>query len=117
MNVRLVITRQTFRSGEVIERTRWGAKRGLRKAGDRVVEGASRSVPYELGELSNSATVDADENFAVISYDTVYAARMHENPQFNFQGGREAGWLDRELLAMMDEFPQIMSVSIGRAWK
>ena len=32
-----------------------------------------------------------------ISYDTPYAARLHEHPEYNFREGREGKWLENAL--------------------
>lgn len=60
---------------------------------------ANEKVPHDEGTLENSGDVDVDLAGleAVVSYDTPYAARLHEHPEYNFQGGREGKWLENAL--------------------
>lgn len=45
-------------------------------------------VPHDIGTLQNSGHVEpfypADE--VLVGYNTVYAARLHEHPEYNFTG-------------------------------
>lgn len=55
-----------------------------------------REVPLDTGRLQNSGVVEdlSGEIGHIIAYDTAYAAKMHENPQFNFQNGRKGKYLE-----------------------
>lgn len=65
--------------------------------GEFVLEEANRTVPIEEGTLERSGFVDVDGLEATVSYDTSYAARLHENPQYHFQHGRRGKWLQLTL--------------------
>jgi hypothetical protein len=65
----------------------------LEDAGDTLLDRANRRVPLELGTLRDSGRVISDGDRAVVSYDTAYAAYLHEHPEYNFQNGREGKWL------------------------
>lgn len=62
-------------------------------AAEFLLEEANRSVPIEEGTLQRSGFADAEGLAATVSYDTPYAARLHENPQYSFQHGRRGKWL------------------------
>ena len=51
-------------------------------------------VPHKVGTLQNSGATDRDSKGAIVGYHTPYAARMHENPQFNFGKGRKGKYLE-----------------------
>ena len=70
--------------------------RGLRMAGEFVLEAANRIVPHDTGMLQDSGAVDMDEQNlqGTVYYDTPYAARLHEHPEYNFQHGRKGKWLE-----------------------
>ena len=44
--------------------------------------------------LTGSGMVDASETSATVSYDTPYAVRLHQNPQYQFNFGRRGKWLE-----------------------
>jgi len=84
-----------------VERT---AKEAAREFVEAVLEDAQQHVPYDLGTLSDSADSgvqsghDSRGRFtagaeAFIWYDTPYAVRLHEHPEYNFQGQGEGKWL------------------------
>lgn len=53
-------------------------------------------VPHDTGELQNSGFVEptgpAEE--ATVGYNKVYAARLHEHPEYHFQKGRKGKYLE-----------------------
>lgn len=54
-------------------------------------------VPHDKGTLQNSGTVQREANGWVVGYNTVYAARLHEHPEYNFQRGRKGKYLEDPL--------------------
>ncbi len=75
-------------------------EQALRDAGEVLLEEANQKVPFEEGNLARSGFVDVEPTSATVSYDTPYAARLHENPQYHFQHGRRGKWLQ---LALQDQ--------------
>ena len=73
------------------------AKRVLGLAGEYLLAKANDTVPLEEGTLARSGSVDSNEEAAVVSYDTAYAIRLHENPQYHFKHGRRGKWLELTL--------------------
>lgn len=51
-------------------------------------------VPHDLGLLQASGVVEPDGQDSIVGYNKVYAARLHENPQFHFQKGRKGKYLE-----------------------
>jgi hypothetical protein len=76
--------------------------KALFETAEYVLETANRTVPHQDGDLerSGSASVDEQERQATISYDTPYAARLHEHPEYDFQGKGRGKWLE---LTMKEE--------------
>lgn len=71
-----------------------------------VLEDANVRVPFLEGDLKDSGRVvkgqarhgptgrfDANEFF--VTYDTEYAVRLHEHPEYNFRGEGEGKWLEK----------------------
>lgn len=80
------------------------ADEGAKASAEAVLLDANYHVPYKKGDLQDSGTVTQGRNAlgrfvgeAFVSYDTVYAVRLHENPQFNFTPPGEGKWLEKAL--------------------
>jgi len=83
-----------------------GSTMAMEEEGEDLLETANRHVPYEDGVLMASGDVDSDVDrvgFAAanievaVSYDTEYAVKLHEHPEFHFQGSGEGKWLEHAL--------------------
>lgn len=76
-----------------------GAGRGLFLAAEYVLGESQRQVPLDEGPLQQSgvASVDEGQLVAAVSYDTVYAARQHEELGWRHKAGRKAKYLEHPL--------------------
>jgi len=63
-------------------------------------------VPHDEGSLQNSGVVELDGEDVAVGYREPYAARLHENPQYNFQKGRKGKYLEDPILNNKDVFVQ-----------
>jgi hypothetical protein len=91
------------------------AEMGAEIAAEKTLKDANQHVPYETGELQESGAVNADGTTAFVSYDTPYAVRLHEHPEYNFQGKGEGKWLEkavqrRAATANLDMAPPLVAV-------
>lgn len=89
-----------------------GVVRGENLAAEALLGYSAAEVPLETGALMASGqaihATDPDEG-AAVSYDTPYAARLHEHPEFNFQGGRKGKYLEDPAMEHRDELLRIIS--------
>jgi len=60
---------------------------------ERVLARANLHVPFREGMLKESGKATSDGTQAAVSYDTAYAARLHQHPEYNFQGAGRGKWL------------------------
>ena len=81
---------------DLLDKVGAGAADGLYEAAEYLLEEANKIVPIEEGTLQRSgeATVDVQDKQAAVSYDTPYATRLHEHPNYEFQDGRQGKWLE-----------------------
>ena len=80
--------------GEVAERrVDEAGHAGAQIAGQRVLSAANQLVPLLSGTLRDTGTVDVEGSEATVSYNTKYAAILHEHPEWNFRNGRDGHWL------------------------
>lgn len=72
-----------------------GGADGLTNLAEVILEASNQLVPYDQGTLMGSGQVDFDleELKASVYYDTVYAAKLHQNPKYHFQNGRRGKYL------------------------
>jgi len=72
------------------------ARAGLWRAMEELLRRANERVPLDEGTLLGSGKAFVTDGLTgIVSYDTPYAVRLHEHPEYNFQGGREGKWLER----------------------
>ena len=83
----------------VDQRVREAAAQGLWEAAEHLLEYANRTVPIDEGMLQDSgqASIDRSQLKAVVSYDTPYAVRQHEELTYQHAPGRRAKWLELSL--------------------
>jgi len=89
----------SIREGLDIEKKfKKAAEKGLWRGMEGVVlTEANKLVPHDEGTLEKSGFIDAKGLVAAVSYDTPYAIRLHEHPEYNFRGGREGKWVEKTI--------------------
>ncbi len=70
-----------------------------RAAAEDLLKRANEHVPFEYGELERSGEVSVDGARAAVSYTAVYAAKLHQHPEYNFRGKGEGRWLQNAVEA------------------
>lgn len=93
------------------------ARRKAIAAGAEHILGASNAtVPLEEGTLERSGTVTVDDggHEAAVSYDTVYAARQHEELTWQHDPGRRAKFLELALIEDGDTALALMAARYRR---
>ena len=71
-------------------------KEALQESLEFLKDEANRRVPHDEGILQASGDyqLDATKAEGIIFYDTPYAVRLHEHPEYKFQKGRKGKWLE-----------------------
>lgn len=85
-------------NGEAVEAIiTHAAFHGIVLGGEYLLTESTQLVPLEEGVLQQSGTVTSDESelAAVVSYDTVYARRQHEELTWRHDPGRQAKYLEQ----------------------
>lgn len=70
------------------------ASRGVKMIADEILRLSQFEVPHDTGLLQNSGHTESDGDGQIVGYNKVYAARLHENPQYRFQKGRKGKYLE-----------------------
>ncbi|MEU5847439.1 hypothetical protein [Saccharopolyspora shandongensis] len=95
---------------------RRGAARGLALSAEHVRGTAVNNAPQDTSALRNSATAshDADELTAAVSFDTPYAVRQHEELDYHHRTGG-AKYLERALDTESDTVARLIQAQIRKA--
>ncbi|MBG9885533.1 hypothetical protein ABE10_02800 [Bacillus toyonensis] len=88
---------------------------GENLAAERLLALSAAQVPHDVGTLEESGTVErakTPEGGAAVVYDTPYAARLHEHPEYNFQGGRKGKYVEDPALTNKAELGEIIAKKV-----
>ncbi len=94
-----MITSFNWNGNEIINTTTNEAMRALRAGAEFLLTETVKTTPKDDGILiqSGKTSHDKEKVEAVVSFDTPYAVRLHEHPEYNFQNGRRGKYLEKTL--------------------
>lgn len=92
------------------------AAKGLADAAEFLLDESTRVAPIEEGTLirSATATVDPAKLEAVVSYDTPYAVRQHEDLDARHDPGRQAKYLEEPLRSRANTILKLIAEPIRK---
>lgn len=96
-----------WNGAEVKAKIRAAAERGVKKGAEHLLTESRKVVPIEEGVLERSGVATTDGTRAAVSYDGPYAARQHEELDWQHDAGRTAKYLERP---MHEEAPAIRAI-------
>lgn len=112
---------QSFRldfDGAAAERAmRQAAARGLHLGAEYVLGEADQIVPLDEDALQRSGMASVDESSltAMVSYDTPYAVRQHEEMDWRHAPGRTAKYLEGPLNESREQVQALIAAQLRRA--
>ena len=98
-----------FKAKEVKNAVNASGIRGMKIVGEYLLEESKKTVPYRDGMLESSGAVSTDGKTVCVSYNTPYARRLHEHPEYNFRGKGHGKWLE---LTFSDKYVQESAMKI-----
>jgi hypothetical protein len=73
---------------------------------------SNKIVPHDEGTLERSGNTDVHVSTkgvdASVYYDTPYAVRLHEHPEYTFQNGRQGKWLESTIEKNQDKVKEYL---------
>ncbi|MFD2839332.1 hypothetical protein ACFSYH_01940 [Populibacterium corticicola] len=90
-------------------------EQGLNAAGEHILAESLKVVPREESTLARSGQVSQDGLDVAVSYDTVYAARQHEELDWQHRPGQQAKYLEQPLQQNAEKAVQIIGDTISKA--
>lgn len=93
--------------------------KALNNIADELLRLSNSQVPLDTGRLSSSGKVQdgKNEKEVIVGYHTKYAARLHENPQYNFRNGRKGKYLEDPLKQNMTKWARYVEKSLQEVTK
>jgi hypothetical protein len=95
-------------------RGRAAAEEGLQKSLEHLLTESRKLVPLEEGTLERSGRVVRAGMNGIVTYDTVYARRQHEELSWKHLPGRSAKYLEIPLNRDRELMLRLMQVSLRR---
>jgi hypothetical protein len=81
-----------------------------------MLDEANKGVPHDEGILQASGLASFDESnlSGAVSYNTPYAVRLHEHPEFRFQKGRRGKWVELAFQENQDTLQRYVHDKVSR---
>lgn len=83
---------------------------------DELLRLSQLEVPLDVSYLMQSGNVQKGEEEYLVGYNTDYAARLHEHPEYNFQKGRKGKYLEDPLKKNLKIFLRYFDKSMGEVY-
>jgi len=81
-----------------IKKERKAAEKAFKGATEHILTESNKVAPLDEGTLTRSGNTDVNVTPAGVEasvyYDTPYAVKLHEHPEYNFQNGRQGKYLE-----------------------
>ncbi len=106
-------------NGKEIKKMLEGAgQKALFEGGQFILQESNKRVPHDEGTLqaSGETSQNASRGEVVVSYDTPYALRWHEEPA-NFQKGRQHKYLESTLNDKSNDLLNHIAQGIKKEWR
>ncbi len=104
------------KSKKYAERLADFTQKGVNAVGEEVLRLSQFEVPHDTGMLQNSGHVEYGNDLtATVGYNKVYAARLHEHPEYRFQGNRKGKYLEDPIKLNLDIFKRFLTDFINQA--
>jgi len=113
------MTKSKWYGKQVSEHVIKAAKRGIYDGIEFWLQESNKIVPHDEGTLERSGTTSMDDQqlMGMVSYDTPYAVRQHEDRHLRHPNGRKAKYLELSGLENKDEITKHIETAIRKALK
>ena len=83
------------KSNSYINKITQAVQHAVDQVANEILRLSSFEVPHDTGMLQSSGHVETQtDKSAIVGYNKVYAARLHEHPEYRFQKGRKGKYLE-----------------------
>ena len=100
--------------GELAMKSKDAALKASGSVADEILRLSQSEVPHDVGLLQSSGHVEPETDGHIVGYNKVYAARLHEHPEYNFQKGRKGKYLEDPIKENMQIFLEFVGNEMER---
>lgn len=97
------------KSTEFLRKMKLAKRKAVRDVAEEILRLSTFEVPHDKGLLQNSGHYVMEAEAAVVGYNKVYAARLHEHPEYRFQKGRKGKYLEDPIKRNLAVFRSYMA--------
>lgn len=112
VNVTIDTKEVSKKLAELAKKSASAALKASSSVAEEVLRLSQREVPHDEGLLQNSGQVEPEPGGHIVGYNKVYAARLHEHPEYRFQKGRKGKYLEDPIKHNSNTFIRIISGEI-----
>lgn len=92
--------------------------KGVNDVASEILRLGTFEVPHDIGMLQSSGAIEPnDATSVIVGYNKVYAARLHEHPEYRFQKGRKGKYLEDPIKNNLIVLRAHIGESIKRAFQ
>lgn len=88
------------------------ASYAMSEVGDELLRLSEKEVPLDEGTLANTGVSQPEGKDHVVGFNTPYAARLHEHPEYNFRNGRKGKYLEDPIKHNLKAFHAIAQLAV-----
>jgi hypothetical protein len=95
--MKITVNDSSFKSKSTLfmDRVQKAVAKAIDQVANEILRLSSFEVPHDTGMLQSSGHVEIQtDKSAIVGYNKVYAARLHEHPEYRFQKGRKGKYLE-----------------------
>lgn len=96
------------KSREVLSKFDRQRARATMSVADEILRLSQKEVPHDIGSLQNTGHTQQSGADTLVGYNTRYAARLHEHPEYNFQKNRKGKYLEDPIKNNMNFFLKVL---------
>lgn len=93
------------------------AKKARGVVGDELLRLSQAEVPLDEGTLAGTGISEEDGDDHIVAYNTPYAARLHEHPEYAFQNDRKGKYLEEPIKHNQKAFGTIFEAEYMKGLK
>lgn len=87
----------------------------LSEIADELLRLSQLEVPFDVGFLLQSGNTQRDGGDYLVGYNTPYAARLHEHPEYHFRNGRKGKYLSDPMQRNLSVFRNHFNEAVKEA--
>lgn len=85
----------------------------LKVIADELLRLSQLEVPFKVGHLMQTGNTEPEADYYIVGYNTHYAAKLHEHPEYHFRNGRKGKYLEDPMKMNLPIFRQYFDDAMG----